>query len=178
MSSRDHEQGEGKPAAQGWSRIRRRFASGVASVLYGVIAIMSAELTYRPGMASRYAVAAGALLVGFAMSLTHLFVELVNTETRHGAHVRGREAGELLRSSLLVMAFPAGVAALVLVAQFLGLEPGALAHLLPYISVATVLVLGFGSSFILDRRPLPALTRGITWTLLSLVLFLAKLMMP
>ena len=79
-----------------WSESRRKFAYGVASVLYGVIAIMSAELAYEPGIASRYAVAAGALLVGFAMSMTHLFVELVNIETRRGAHVGLHEAWELL----------------------------------------------------------------------------------
>jgi hypothetical protein len=161
-----------------WSESRRKFANGVASVLYGVIAIMSAELAYEPGIASRYAVAAGALLVGFAMSMTHLFVELVNIETRRGAHVGLHEAWELLRSSLLVMTFPGVVAVLVLVAQLLGLQQRVFADLLPYFSVATVMALGFGSSFVLDRRTIPALTRAASWTLLSLVLFAAKQMVP
>lgn len=161
-----------------WSESRKKFANGVASVLYGVIAIMSADLAYEPGIASRYAVAAGVLLVGLAMSMTHMFVELVNSETRRGAHVGLHEARELLRSSLLVMTFPGLVAALVLVAQLLGLQQGALAKLLPYLSVATVMALGFGSSFVLDRRTIPALTRAAAWTLLSLVLFAAKQMVP
>ena len=165
-------------ATPDWSESRKNFANGVASVLYGVIAIMSAELAYAPGIASRYAVAAGALLVGFAMSMTHTFVELVNTETRRGAHVGWHEAWELLRTSLLVMVFPGVVAVLVLVAQYLGLEPGMLAKILPYASVATVMVLGFGSSFSLDRRTGPALRRAASWTLLSLLLFAAKQMVP
>ena len=161
-----------------WSESRKKFANGVASVLYGVIAIMSAELAYVPGIASKYAVAAGALIVGFAMSMTHTFVELVATETHRGAHVGWHEAWELLRTSLLVMAFPAVVAVLVLAAQFLGLKPGALADILPYVSVATVMVLGFGSSFALDRRMGPALVRAASWTVLSLLLFAAKQMVP
>ena len=161
-----------------WSDSRKKFANGVASVLYGVIAIMSADLAYAPGMASRSAVAAGALVVGFAMSMTHTFVELVNIETQRGAHVGWHEASELLRSSLLVMAFPGVVAGLILAAQYLGLEQGTLAELLPYASVATVMVLGFGSSFVLDRRLIPALTRGAFWMLLSLLLFAAKQLVP
>jgi len=161
-----------------WSESRKKYATGVASVLYGVIAIMSAELAYSPGQASRYAVAAGALIVGFAMSMTHTFVELVNIETQRGAHVGWHEASELLRSSLLVMAFPSVVAILIVVAQYLGLQQGALAVLLPYASVATVMVLGFGSSFVLDQRTVPALTRAASWTLLSLLLFAAKQMVP
>jgi len=165
-------------AAPDWSESRKKFANGVASVLYGVIAIMSADLAYEPGIASRYAVAAGALLVGLAMSMTHMFVELVDSETQRGAHVGLHEARELLRSSLLVMTFPGFVAALVLVAQLLGLQQGTLAKLLPYLSVATVMILGFGSSFVLDRRTIPAMTRAAAWTLLSLVLFAAKQMVP
>jgi len=50
--------------------------------------------------------------------------------------------------------------------------------LLPYFSVATVMILGFGSSFVLDRRTVPALMRAASWTLLSLLLFAAKQMVP
>jgi TolB-like protein len=37
-------------------------------------------------------------------------------------------------------------------ARRIGLEPGVLAKLLPHISVATVMALGFGSSYVLDRQ--------------------------
>jgi hypothetical protein len=159
-----------------WSGPRKKLATAVASVLYGVIAIMSADLAYEPGRASRFAVAVGALLVGVAMALTHLFVNLVEDETRLGSHVKSAGFQAILRASLWVMAFPLLVALLVLAGQFIGLRAGLLADLLPYFSVATVTVLGFGSSYALDRRIAPALVRGVSWTLLSLVLFVAKLL--
>jgi hypothetical protein len=164
-----------RPAATSdWSAERKKLANGVASVLYGVIAIMSAELAYQPGAAGAGTVAAGALLVGLAMALTRMFVELVKTETERGAHMGLGEAWALLCSSILVLAFPGAVAALVLVAELLGLPRGALADAVPYIGVATVMALGFGSSYVLDREPWPALQRGFSWTVLSLVLFAAK----
>jgi hypothetical protein len=157
-----------------WSLERKKLANGVASVLYGVIAIMTAELAYEPGVAAAQTVAAGVLLVGFAMALTRMFVELVKSETERGAHIGFKEARTLLRSSILVLAFPGAVAALVLIGQLLGLPRGAVAQATPYFSVATVMVLGFGSSYVLDRKPGPAVMRGLCWTLLSLVLFAAK----
>lgn len=160
--------------APDWSIQRKKLANGVASVLYGVIAIMTAELAYQPGSAAPAAVAAGVLLVGLAMALTRMFVELVKHETERGAHIGLSEALTLLRSSILVLVFPGAVAALVLVGQTLGLPRGALADLVPYIGVATVMGLGFGSSYILDRKPWPALLRSFSWTALSLVLFAAK----
>jgi hypothetical protein len=163
-------------AISSWSEPRRKLAAAVASVLYGVIAIMSADLAYEPGRASRFAVAVGALLVGLAMALTHLFVNLVEDETRLGAHLEAGGFRAILQSSMWVMAFPIVVALLVLAGQFIGLRPGMLADLLPYFSVATVTVLGFGSSYARDRKMAPALMRGVSWTLLSLVLFVAKLL--
>jgi len=157
-----------------WSEPRKRLASAVASVLYGVIAIMSADIAYEPGRASRYALAVGALLVGFAMALTHLFVNLVEDETRRGSHLESGGLRAILRSSSWVMAFPIVVALLVLAGQFIGLRTGLLADLLPYFSVATVTMLGFGSSYALVGKWAPALARGLSWTMLSLVLFLAK----
>jgi hypothetical protein len=157
-----------------WSEPRKRLASAVASVLYGVIAIMSADIAYEPGRASRYALAVGALLVGFAMALTHLFVNLVEDETHRGSHLESGGLRAILRSSSWVMAFPIVVALLVLAGQFIGLRTGLLADLLPYFSVATVTMLGFGSSYALVGKWAPALARGLSWTMLSLVLFLAK----
>ena len=92
---------------------------------------MTADLAYEPGSVPKYAVAAGALLVGLAMALTHAFVELVKSETQRGAHVRLSEALELSQSSLLVMIFPAVIAGLILASQLIGLQPGVLAEWLP-----------------------------------------------
>lgn len=135
---------------------------------------MTADLAYEPGSVPKYAVAAGALLVGLAMALTHAFVELVKSETQRGAHVRLSEALELSQSSLLVMIFPAVIAGLILASQLIGLQPGVLAEWLPYMSVVTVIALGFGSSYALDRQLRPALLRAMSWTLVSLLLFGAK----
>jgi hypothetical protein len=157
-----------------WSKPRKKLANDVASVLYGVIAIMSAELAYQPGSASALVTATGAMLVGLAMALTRMFVELVKRETELGSHIGLGEAEALLRSSLLVLLFPSVVAILVLILPLLGVQRGALADAVPYIGVASVSGLGFGSSFVLDRKPGPALARGLSWTFLSLVLFAAK----
>lgn len=153
---------------------RRAFGHGVASVLYGVIALMSADLVYRPGMMTRYAAAGGAILVGLAMAMTHAFVQMVESETGRGSQVSVPETIELVRSSMFVMAFPTAVAILAIISQFLDLQIGVLDELLPYISVATVLAVGFGSSYALNRQWGPAIKRGVSWMLLSLVLLVAK----
>ena len=152
----------------------RKRAKGTASVLYGVIGIMTADLAYEPGVAPMYAEAVGALLVGLAMALTHSFVELAQDEARRGSHLSFDEALDLSRSSLLVMAFPTFVAALIMMGQVIGLPSGVLARWLPYVSVVTVMGLGFGSSYTLDRRLGLALLRAVSWTLVSLLLFGAK----
>ena len=162
------------PSAPDWSEARRKRAKGTASVLYGVIGIMTADLAYEPGVAPMYAEAVGALLVGLAMALTHSFVELAQDEARRGSHLSFDEALDLSRSSLLVMAFPTFVAALIMMGQVIGLPSGALARWLPYVSVVTVMGLGFGSSYTLDRRLGLALLRAVSWTLVSLLLFGAK----
>ncbi len=161
-------------AAAEWSPSRRKLANAVASVLYGVIAIMSADLAYEPGRASRFAVATGAFLVGLAMALTYLFVHLVEDETRTGSHLEPEGFWPIFYSALWVMVFPTVVTVLVLLGQFIGLRSGLLADMLPYFSVVTVTMLGFGSSYALNGQLAPALTRGVSWTLLSLVLFVAK----
>ncbi len=152
----------------------KAFGHEVASVLYGVIALMSADLVYRPGMITRYAAAGGAILVGLAMALTHAFVQMVESETGRGSHVSGPETIELVRSLLFVMAFPPAIAILVMISQFFDLPIGVLDDLLPYISAATVLAVGIGSSYAVNRQWSPAFKRGVSWMLLSLVLLLAK----
>lgn len=159
-----------------WMNRRKAFGHEVASVLYGVIALMSADLVYKPGMITRYAAASGAVLVGLAMALTHAFVQMVESETGRGSHVSAPETIELVRSALFVMAFPTAVAVLAVISQSLDWQIGVLDDLLPYISVATVLAVGFGSSYALNRQWRPAINRGVSWMLLSLVLLVAKKM--
>lgn len=157
-----------------WSKRRKAVANGVASILYGVVAIMSAELGFVPGRMTSYEAATGAILVGLAMAITRMFVEIVKRETELGSHIEAPAARSLLGSSLLVMAFPGIVGIMVLLGPVLGFRVGALADAVPYLSFITVLALGFGSSYVLDRAAKPALLRGLSWTLLCLILFAAK----
>ena len=163
-----------KPASPAWSERREENANLVASVLYGVIAIMTAELAVEPEEVSYDEAALGAVLIGLAMMLTRFFVDLVKKETELHAHIGLRKAGALLRVSLPVLAFPLLVAAILFVAPRLGLRWHVLIDLVLYLSIAAVFLLGFGSSYVLDSQARPALARGTAWTLLSLVLFAAK----
>jgi hypothetical protein len=164
----------GKNSQAYWSNHRKDVANGVASILYGVVAIMSAELGLEPGKMTPYELACGAFLVGLAMALTRGFVDIVKRETEQGAHLGLGETQSLVGSSLLVLAFPVAVAIAVLVGAVCGLRPGLLADVVPYVSVVVVLILGFGSSYVLDRDLKPAFLRAGSWTLLCLVLFAAK----
>lgn len=157
-----------------WSKHRKSVANGVASILYGVVAIMSAELGLEPGKMTPFELACGAFLVGLAMALTRGFVDMVKRETEHGTRLGLGEAQSLVGSSLLVLSFPVTVAAAVLIGALCGLRPGTLADVVPYVSVVVVLFLGFGSSYVLDRDLKPAFLRAGSWTLLCLVLFAAK----
>jgi hypothetical protein len=167
--SADHRMGS--PA---WSKRRKAAANSVASVLYGVVAIMSAELGVQPGEFTPLQGAIGAVLVGLAMALTRLFVEVVKHETELGSHVRIWEGLDILRVSLLAMVFPTAVAAWILIGSALGVRRGFVLEALPYVSELTVFILGFGSSFILDGQTKRAFLRAVSWALLSLVLFAAK----
>jgi hypothetical protein len=163
-----------RTASPAWSKRRKAAANGVASVLYGVVAIMSAELGIQPGDLTPLQGAIGAVLVGLAMALTRLFVEVVKQETELGSHVRIWEGLDILRVSLLAMVFPTAVGAWILIGTLLGVRRGFFVEALPYVSELTVFTLGFGSSFVLDGRVKPAFLRAVSWALLSLVLFAAK----
>src|SRR5438876_1026658 len=82
--------------------------------------------------------------------------------------------GALLRAASYAFAFPAPTAAVILIAAALGLRWRALIDLVAYLSIGAVFLLGFGSSYVLDDKPVPALLRAVTWTALGRVLFAAK----
>ena len=157
-----------------WSVQRRIAAQRVAAILYGVISIMTAELSVQGGEFGYAEVALGALLVGFAMTVTRIFIELVKKETEIGAHLSIGKSGAIVRDSVLVMLFPAMTALLVVVAALITAKWSILLDVLLYLSMATVFVVGFLSSYVLDREIRPALLRGVIWLLLSLVLVVAK----
>jgi|GraSoiStandDraft_16_1057320.scaffolds.fasta_scaffold82708_3 hypothetical protein len=163
-----------QPATPAWSERRRDITNRVAAALYGVIAILTAEPAIEPGEVSFVEAAVGVLLVGLVMVLTRFFVDLVKKETELGEHIGVSGAGALLRAASYAFAFPAPTAAVILIAAALGLRWRALIDLVAYLSIGAVFLLGFGSSYVLDDKPVPALLRAVTWTALGRVLFAAK----
>jgi len=157
-----------------WSKRRQAAAQRVSAILYGVIAIMTAELSVRGGEFGYVETAIGAMLVGFAITVTRMFVEVVKKETEIGAHLPLAKAGAIIADSLLVMAFPVATALLIVVAALTTEGPARLLDSVLYLGIAAVFVTGFLSSYILDRAMRPALLRGLVWVLLSLALVAAK----
>jgi hypothetical protein len=156
------------------SEQRQIRAHRVAATLYGVIAIMTAELAVQPSEFSYTEAALGALLTGFAMTVTHIFVEVVKKETEIGTHLPIGKAGAIMRDSLLVMLFPATTAILIVVAALTTARWTILLDAVLYLGMVTVFMTGFLSSYLLGRRIQAALLRGTGWLLLSLVLVAAK----
>ncbi len=159
---------------ESWSEQRGDAAQRVAAVLYGVVAVMTAELAVQPGEFSYGEAALGVLLVGAAMTATRIFVEVVKKETEIGAHPPIRKAGAILHDSLLVMLFPAATAILIVIAAWSTAQWQGLLAVVLYLGIAMVFVVGFLSSYLLDRAVGPAVSRGAVWLILSLVLVAAK----
>jgi hypothetical protein len=157
-----------------WSKQRQATAQRVAAVLYGVVAIMTAELSVQPGEFGYAEAALGALVVGLAMTVTRIFVEVVKKDTEIGAHLPIHKAGAIVRDSALVMLFPAATALLILVAAMVTARWTVLLDVILYVGMAAVFASGFVSSYVLDREIRPALERGTVWLLLSVVLLGAK----
>src|SRR5258708_5953312 len=141
-----------KISSESWSVQRRITAQRVAAILYGVISIMTAELSLQGGEFGYAEAAVGALLVGLAMTVTRIFIELVKKETEIGAHLPIGKSGAIVRDSALVMLFPAMTALAVVVAALITAKWSVFLDLLLYLSMATVFVIGFLSSYVLDHR--------------------------
>jgi hypothetical protein len=157
-----------------WSTQRQVMAQRIAAVLYGVVAIMTAELSVQPGEFGYAEAALGALLVGLAMTVTRIFVEVVKKDTEIRTHMPIRKAGAIIRDSLLVMLFPAATALLIVVAALMTARWTVLLDVVLYLGMATVFASGFLSSYVLDREVRPACMRGAVWLLLSVLLVAAK----
>jgi hypothetical protein len=118
-----------------WSGHRRIMAQRVAAILYGVIAIMSADLVLQPDK-FRYAEgAAGAVLIGCVMTLTRIFVRVVTKEAEIGAHLPIAEAGAIVRDSILVMLFPAITALVIAVASLTATQSTVLLDIILYLGI-------------------------------------------
>ncbi len=162
------------PATEPWSKPRQVTAQRVSAVLYGVVGIMTAELSVQPGEFGYVEAALGALLVGLAMYVTHIFVMVVKVECDLGAHLPLGKARGIALDSLLVMLFPGVTALLIVAAAVTTARWTALLDLILYLGMAAVFATGFLSSYVLDRAALPALRRGFVWLVLSVILVIAK----
>jgi hypothetical protein len=163
-----------KPS-ENWSERRRIMAPRIASVLYGVIAVISVDLAVSPNERLDYMDAASyILLLGLAMTLTRAFVETVTREAEIGAHLSIKDFGALVRDSLLVMAFPVVTAMLIIGAALATARWTVLLDIVLYFGIAAVFVTGFLSSYVLDRDIRLGLTRGGAWAVLTLALVAVK----
>jgi len=159
------------------SHQRQALAQRIAAALYGVIAIMTAELAVEPGQLSYVEAVLGALLVGLAMMTTRVFVEVVKKETETGERLPIYKAGMILRDSALVMLFPTITALLIIAAALSTTKWPRLLDLVLYLGEVTIFATGFLSSYLRDRAIGLALMRGAGWMVLSLILIAAKSVM-
>jgi hypothetical protein len=161
-------------STENWSKQRRIAAQRIAAVLYGVIAIMTAELAVQPSEFGYAETALGAFLAGLAMTVTRIFVEVVKKETELGSHLNVAKTAIVMGDALWVMSFPALTALMILIGALIKTRPGVLLDVVFYLSIASVFVIGFVSSYVLDRKLGPALVRGGGWLVLGLILLAAK----
>jgi hypothetical protein len=161
-------------SSSNWSEQRRVMAPRIASVLYGVIAIMTADLIVEPDRLKYAESIWGVLLIGLAMTITRIFVRVVTKEAEIGAHLRMKEYGAIVCDSLLVMLFPVITAVLIVVAALVSTRWMFLLEVILYLCVAGVFVISFLSSYILDRDIWLALSRGVVWVSMMLVIVAVK----
>ncbi len=149
-------------------------APRIASVLYGVIAIMTVDLAVQPDRLRYFDAVLGVLLIGLAMAMTRLFVRVITKEAEIGAHLPIGESATLLRESMLVMLFPSITALLILLAAWTTTRWPVLLDIILYFGVVAVFAIGFSSSYVLDRNIRLGLSRGAVWVLLALTLVAVK----
>lgn len=149
-------------------------APRIASVLYGVIAIMTVDLAVQPGRLRYSEAVLGVLLIGLAMAMTRLFVRVVTKEAEIGAHLPIKESATLICESMLVMLFPSIAALLILLAAWTTTRWPLLLDVILYFGVVAVFVIGFSSSYVLDRNIRQGLARGAVWVLMALALVALK----
>jgi hypothetical protein len=162
-------------STENWSEQRRIMAPRVASILYGVIAIITVDLAADPADRPHYGETAFyVLLVGLAMTMTLIFVKMVTKEAELGAHVSIRTSGEIVRDASLVMAFPVLTAIEIVAAALATARWPTLLDFILYEGFVAVFLIGFLSSYILDRDIKLGLQRGGTWIVLLLALVAVK----
>lgn len=99
---------------------------------------------------------------------------MTKKEAEIGAHLSLTKAGAIIADSLLVMVFPIVTALLILIAALTTESWAMLVKSVLYLGMATDFATGFVSSYILNRSPRRALTRGLLWLALGILLVAAK----
>jgi hypothetical protein len=161
-------------ASANWSEQRRATAPLIASVLYGVVAIMTVDLAVQPDRLRYSDAVLGVLLIGLAMAMTRLFVRVVTKEAELGAHLPMKESAALIRESMLVMLFPGATALLIFLGAWTTTRWLLLLDIILYFGVVVVFAIGFLSSYVLDRDIRLGLKRGAVWVVMALVLVAIK----
>ena len=77
-----------------WSEQRRAMSPRIASVLYGVIAIMTVDIVVEVDRLKYAESTWDVLLIGLAMTITRIFIRVVTREAEIGAHLRMKEYGD------------------------------------------------------------------------------------
>ncbi len=131
---------------------------------------MTVDLAVQPDRLRYTEAILGVLLVGLAMALTRLFVRVVTKEAEIGSHLSMKEVAVLLREALLVMLSPGATAFLIAVGAWTTTRWPILLDTILYFGGVAVFVIGFSSSYVLDRNIRLGLTRGALWVLMVLVL--------
>lgn len=162
-----------------WSDRRRTMAPRIASVLYGVIAVMTVDLAVEPNQPDLdfAEIAIYVLLVGLVMTATRIFVKVITRESEIGKHLSFRDSVAIAADGFLVMTFPVVTAAIVVVAALATARWVVLLDSILYFALAAVFVVGFLSSYVIERNIRFGVTRGVAWVLLALVLVGLKKML-
>jgi hypothetical protein len=113
---------------------------------------MTVDLAVQPDRLRYTEAILGVLLVGLAMALTRLFVRVVTKEAEIGSHLSMKEAAVLLREALLVLLFPGATAFLIAVGAWTTTRWPILLDTILYFGGVAVFVIGFSSSYVLDRN--------------------------
>jgi hypothetical protein len=162
-------------SSENWSERRRTMAPRVTSVLYGVIAVISVDLAYQPGERADYGEAAWyILLLGIAMTLTRAFVTMVSKESEIGAHLPVSGYVTIVLDSMLVMVFPVVTDLVIGAAALSTAKWPMLLNVVLYFGILAVFLVGFLSSYILDRNIRLGLTRGFAWAIFIAALVALK----
>jgi hypothetical protein len=158
------------------SERRRALAPSIASILYGVIAIMSVDIAAQPDRLGRVEAVLGVLLLGLAMMATRMLVRIVTREAEIGAHLPITEISAIAKDALLVLLFPVATALLIAGTAFVTTAWEVLLDAILYFGLVAVFTIGFLSSYILHQEFRSALSRGLFWfVMVAIAIALKKL---